>query len=169
MRKIKLKKDRKISDWEIVVFALISVLCFFYVGTMIIDWVLQPNYIILKQECNNISTAKDCLCSERVKWNGVEFNCKVINESSCIYYYVPICKKVEVSEIIWISQDCVAHCSTNIESLNKCVFVIDKKNLNEGWIFTHNGYCIEYNCDGKECKKGDCHIYKIGDYEVKVE
>jgi hypothetical protein len=128
----------------------------------------SPNYTIYENQCDNISTAKDCQCLERVKWNGAEFNCKVINESSCIYYYVPVCNKIEVDEITWISQDCVAHSSSNIEALNNCIFVIDKKDLNEGWLFSH-GECIEYNCQGKECKRGVCHIYKIGSYEVKVE
>src|SRR3990167_4938588 len=115
----------------------------------------SPNYIIYENQCNNISTSKDCQCNK-------------INESSCNYYYVPVCNKVEVDKITWTSQDCVAHSSNNIEALNNCIFIIDKKDLNEGWLFSH-GECIEYNCQGKECKRGDCHIYKIGDYEVKVE
>lgn len=127
----------------------------------------SSSYTIYENQCNNISTARDCQCLERVKWNGAEFNCKLINKSSCIEYYVPVCNKVEVDKITWISQDCLSH-TLRIADLGSCVFFENKKDLNEGWLFSH-GECIEYNCDGEECKKGDCHIYKIGNYEVKVE
>ncbi|MEK6882611.1 MAG: hypothetical protein AABY22_23520 [Nanoarchaeota archaeon] len=189
---IKLKKDRRISDWEIIIFALIGVLIFFYFGVMVMDWILQPNYTITKQECMNYTTESNVACKLGCKEGIVSLghngfikeavlgDLDIFNRCSLCDVIYPIkqnCNKVDVDKIFYISEDCRAHSSNEYEAFFNCVFLIGKKDLNEGWLFSHCE-CLEAYCPSSKqlCGWNDktafykhCAKWKCKDYEVKVE